>query len=142
MKDINVEELLNDPNYLYKKGHIVWVKFPNNEDSGSIQNGLRKALIYSNDINNIYSTVLHVIPMTTKNKKFKLHLHRDNSRDFFCPEQLQLINKDWIIKESGFETISDKQLKMVDDLIDVQMGRKAYKDIRQNLGRGNKNERH
>lgn len=138
--DINVEEILKDPKFLYRRGNIVWIDFPKTE--GSIQNGKRKALIYSNDINNIYSSVCHVIPMTTKQKLFKLHLHRNNCKDYFCPEQLQIINKDWIVKDYNFERIEPEQLKMIDELVDVQLGRKDYNSIREKLGRGNKNERH
>ncbi len=43
--------------------------------SGSVQGGLRPVFILSNDKNNEHSTVLNVMPLTTKNNKKNLPCH-------------------------------------------------------------------
>lgn len=52
----------------------IWMaSLPSN--NGSIQNGHRPVLIISNNKNNKYSTVVNVIPMTTKMNKRHLPCH-------------------------------------------------------------------
>lgn len=56
-----------------KCGEIWMASLP--EQNGSIQGGYRPVFIISNDINNQYSTVVNVIPMTTKMNKRNLPCH-------------------------------------------------------------------
>lgn len=117
----NIDKYIDDPNYLFRKGHIVWANIP--ENNGSIQSGERKVLIISNTVNNICSPNIHIIPLTTKNKHFKLHIKRNNARDYYCIEQLQLIDKKYIIEDRGFELPDETQFPIIDKYIDVQLGR-------------------
>ena len=50
-----------------KRSEIWMVRLPAQE--GSIQGGLRPCIIVSNDMANKFSSVIHIIPLTTKAKK-------------------------------------------------------------------------
>jgi mRNA interferase MazF len=50
-----------------KKGDIFWIEFL--EKRGSIQHGVRPAIISSNDLNNTFSPTINVIPLTSQDKK-------------------------------------------------------------------------
>lgn len=52
----------------------IWMCNLTNKD-GSIQNGYRPVFILSNDKNNIYSTTLNIIPITSKMNKKRLPVH-------------------------------------------------------------------
>lgn len=57
----------------YKTGDIILVDFSNG--IGHQQKGIRPALIVSNNIGNMFSPVLEVLPITTKRTKSKLPTH-------------------------------------------------------------------
>jgi len=116
---------------IYNFGNIVWVNLPKSDNH--LQHGIRKALIVSNNKNNENSPNLHIIPLTTKSKRFVLHLHRNNARDFYCIEQLMLIPKEYVMLDRSYEYFDDSQLKDIYNLIDVQIGRKTISDIRRSV---------
>ena len=58
----------------FKKYDVVMVDFPERK-CGSIQSGLRPAIIIQNDIGNQYSPTLLVIPLTTKIKSLNQPTH-------------------------------------------------------------------
>lgn len=56
-----------------KRGEVIWVEL---QGEGSVQKGLRPAIVISNDIGNKFSPVVTVIPMTTyQGKKRMLPTH-------------------------------------------------------------------
>ena len=50
------------------RGDVVWVNFP--QGNGSVQSGVRPAIVVSNDKNNRYSPNVTVVPITSKSKKY------------------------------------------------------------------------
>ena len=50
------------------RGDVVWVNFP--QGNGSVQSGIRPAIVVSNDKNNRYSPNVTVVPVTSKSKKY------------------------------------------------------------------------
>ena len=118
MTNEEVYKYINSEQFHLKRGNIVWADLPTNR--GNVQYGRRKVVIVSNNYNNYYGTILQVVPLTSKNKKFKLHIHR-SLNDYFCPEQLQAIDKSCVLDEIIHETASEEQMKMLDDLILVQL---------------------
>ena len=50
------------------RGDVVWVNFP--QGNGSVQSGIRPAIVVSNDKNNRYSPNVTVAPITSKSKKY------------------------------------------------------------------------
>ena len=78
---INKNKLHN--NLDLKRGMIVFADLGGNK--GSIQSGKRPVLICSNDMNNKYSSVLTVIPLTSKMSKRPLPTHVElNSENTPC----------------------------------------------------------
>ena len=57
----------------YRTGDIVLVDFSNG--IGHQQKGIRPALIVSNNVGNLFSPVIEVLPITTKRTKSKLPTH-------------------------------------------------------------------
>jgi len=97
--------VLNKENTNYKRGSVVLVNL--GDKDGSIQYGIRPCVVISNDLNNKYSTVLTVVPLSTSKFKKELPTHisitTDNSEiekdSIALCEQPMLITKDKIIKE-------------------------------------------
>lgn len=64
---------IGSDNLIAKCGDIWMCKLPSK--TGSVQNGFRPVLIISNNKNNHHSTVLNIIPLTTKMNKRSLPCH-------------------------------------------------------------------
>ena len=58
---------LNNNNLEIKRGSIIMVDLP--LGNGSVQGGIRPAVVISNDKGNKFSPVLIVIPLTSRTKK-------------------------------------------------------------------------
>lgn len=106
------------------RGDIVWV----NNNSGldtSIQLGKRPYLIISNNYCNKYSPVITAIPLTSKEKK-SLPMHHtimlDNVINTVLAEQITCISKSNIT--DYIDTIGDKDLKIIETKIKLQLGLK------------------
>ena len=89
------------------------------ERSGSLQSGRRPVLIVSNDKNNRYSSVLNVIPMTTKMNKRNLPCHVEiydyekfglNAPITIMVEQLTVVDKKDLMFRIG--KINDDRILM------------------------------
>lgn len=77
---------------------------------GSVQSGRRPVLIVSNDKNNVYSSVVNVMPMTTKMNKRNLPCHVElynyerfglNAPSTIMVEQLTILDKSNLIFRIG-----------------------------------------
>lgn len=72
----NVTEKIEDVQV--KIGEVYYVDFPVAEERG-IEEGTRPAIIVSNDVGNLYSPVVNVIPLTTSSRKLQrnlpMHVH-------------------------------------------------------------------
>lgn len=62
-----------EQNMIIKIGEVYYVDFPNVEEQG-IEAGLRPAIVVSNDVGNLHSPVINVIPLTTSHKKIQRNL--------------------------------------------------------------------
>jgi len=80
------------------------------EKSGSVQSGRRPVLIVSNDKNNVYSSVVNIMPMTTKMNKRNLPCHVElynyerfglNAPSTIMVEQLTSIDKSNLLFRIG-----------------------------------------
>ena len=94
--------------------------------NGSIQGGERPCIVISNDMANMHSPVIHIIPLTTKTKN-KLPTHVDVG--FECGviknsiamvEQTTLINKDALTKKLG--KVDEATLSKLEMATFVQLG--------------------
>lgn len=68
-KEQEREMNLRETNFTYHMSDVHYVNFP--ADGGSIQSGMRPAIIASNDIGNRYSPTVNVIPLTTSKNKME-----------------------------------------------------------------------
>lgn len=57
-----------------KRGEIYLVDLGNGENIDSEQRGIRPAIILSNDVGNRMSSIVTIAPISTRNKKFKVHV--------------------------------------------------------------------
>lgn len=84
----------------YKRGDVVLVDLP--RISGSVQYGQRPCVIIQNDVGNIHSPVLIVVPCTTKSKadlpthaKFKIGATRNIA---LCEQIITVAKSDILTK--------------------------------------------
>ena len=96
--------------------------------NGSVQNGHRPVLILSNNQNNIHSTTLNVIPITTKKRKRKLpiHVELESYRQYglsfsstLLIEQITTISRENLEKRIG-KIEDSKTLGNIKDAIAIQ----------------------
>ena len=120
---IKIENMMNDENFLYRRGNIVWIQVPEDlKGSTHIQAGIRKGLIFSNDVNNLFSNLIYIIPCTTQNKKMKFHVKYQNQ--YILAEQLNPIDKSWILADKEVTKIDDRTLEIVESNFMKQFGLK------------------
>lgn len=108
-------------NIILTRGDLVYVDFGKQE--GCLQSGIRPAIIVSNNACNKYSPIIHVVPLTSKNKK-KLPTHVEilhtslKEISIALVEQLTSINKDQVLSNIG--SISNFIMNRIDNAIEIQ----------------------
>lgn len=120
---IKIENMMSDENFLYRRGNIVWIQVPEDlKGSTHIQAGIRRGLIFSNDVNNLFSDLIYIIPCTTQKKNMKFHVKYQNQ--YILAEQLNPIDKSWILADKEITKIDDKTLEIVESNFMKQFGLK------------------
>lgn len=118
----NLDSVCQEPKFLE-----IWMA-DLGERSGSLQSGRRPVLIVSNDKNNKYSSVLNVIPMTTKMNKRNLPCHVEiydyekfglNAPSTIMVEQLTVVDKKDLMFRVG-KINDDRILMEICDAMAVQ----------------------
>ena len=118
----NLDSVCQEPKFLE-----IWMA-DLGERSGSLQSGRRPVLIVSNDKNNRYSSVLNVIPMTTKMNKRNLPCHVEiydyekfglNAPSTIMVEQLTVVGKKDLMFRIG-KINDDRILMEICDAMAVQ----------------------
>lgn len=106
-----------------KRGEIYWVNL--GEREGSIQSGIRPALIIFNDINNKFSPTVNILPITSKRKPLPVHVKVGRKEglsktSYVLTEQETTINKNQVKDMVG---ICNKRLLLkVEEAIMLQKG--------------------
>ncbi|MGL5436963.1 MAG: type II toxin-antitoxin system PemK/MazF family toxin [Lachnospiraceae bacterium] len=112
-----------------RRGNIVYVDFKRNNDSCK-QGGIRPAYVISNDKCNKNSSVVTVIPMTSRHKKMYLPTHIDigkaDAEGLKCNsvaliEQIISVDKKDIKKVVGFVK-SDMKIREIEIGLSIQCG--------------------
>ncbi len=108
----------------------VWYAKLDRRDGSSVQGGSRPVLILSNDINNAVSSVVTVLPMTSRPKKLDLPSHTwidENGIEGFqtgaliLAEQITTIDQNRLVYRMG--ELKDKTLiTLVENSVDAQLG--------------------
>lgn len=118
----NLDSACKEPKFLE-----IWMA-DLGERNGSLQSGRRPVLVVSNDKNNRYSSVLNVIPMTTKMNKRNLPCHVEiynyerfglNAPSTIMVEQLTVIDKNDLLFRIG-KIDDDRILLEICDAMAVQ----------------------
>ncbi|MBQ3566925.1 MAG: type II toxin-antitoxin system PemK/MazF family toxin [Oscillospiraceae bacterium] len=113
--------MLDDEDFIYKRGNIVWINVPEElKGVTHIQSGVRRGLIFSNDVNNLFSDLIYIIPCSSKSKKMKFHVKHENQ--YILAEQLNPIDKSWIMTEKEIVQIDEETMKTVEDSFLKQFG--------------------
>lgn len=109
-----------------KRGDVCLVDFGN--QGGSLQMGLRPAVVVQNDIGNYYSPVTMVCPMTKQMHKSPMPTHvvvergnggiRENS--LILTEQIRSVNKYQVRQTLG--TLTEESMRHVDTALMVALG--------------------
>lgn len=106
----------------------IWFAELGEHPGTSVQEGCRPAFIVSNDIGNLHSDILSVIPLTSKMKKKHLPTHVSLS-DADCPnlepsmvlaEQLTTIGKGALKNYVG--TVSASKICEIEKAVEMQLG--------------------
>ncbi|MBR1555888.1 MAG: type II toxin-antitoxin system PemK/MazF family toxin [Oscillospiraceae bacterium] len=120
---LKIEAMLKDENFPYRRGNIVWVHIPEEwKGSTHIQSGIRRGVIFSNDVNNLFSDLIYIIPCSRKNKPMKLHVKHHNQ--YILAEQIIPIDKSWILSDREIEKLDILTLKEVESNFMKQFGLK------------------
>lgn len=110
----------------YKRGDIVLVDF--GKTIGSVQGGLRPAIVVQNDMGNKYSPCLTVSPVTSKMMKRPLpthvfvpkHYSEFKEDSIVLVEQTSTIDKRSVVQHLG--QLDTRFLPQINKAIAVQMG--------------------
>jgi mRNA-degrading endonuclease toxin of MazEF toxin-antitoxin module len=93
---------------------------------GSEQGGIRPVLIVSNEMNNLHSPTVTIVPLTSKETKNKIPTHVKIQDEYILPEvsialveQIKTIDKVRVIKYMGKTT--DAIMIEIEKAIDIQM---------------------
>ena len=119
-------------NWCPERGSVILVNLGENHNQSSVFQGIRPAVVISNNINNKYSTVIQIAPITSNQTKGNIPVHvkvgKENGlklSSFICIEQTKCINKNDAMINGNIIKISqlDKnKLKEIDKAIMIQFG--------------------
>lgn len=105
---------------IYKTGDIILVDFSNG--IGHQQKGVRPALIVSNNVGNMFSPVLEVLPITTKRTKSKLPTHVN-----ICPSKENGLVTESTVEAEGKIPVNKFQVKKhIGRISDADLERVAF----------------
>lgn len=113
---------------MLKRGSVYLVNL--GDKDGSIQWGKRPAIIVSNDLNNKFSSLISIVPITSS--KFKKHLPThvaittansgiEKDSIALC-EQTMVIPKEYILKEEPLFILNDNLIKEIEIGMMIQLG--------------------
>lgn len=106
----------------YRRGQI-WKRVDNAKYNGNIQGKTRPVIIVSNDVGNSLSSVLSVIPLTSKQKsKSSIHVNFmiDTIYNTALCEQLTCVNKFELTEYIG--TCDEELMNEIDKAIEITLG--------------------
>lgn len=105
------------------RGDVVWVDmndvFPNGKH---YQKGSRPGVVISNDFNNIYSSLIQIIPLTTKEDNLPMHeaVYYRGRKNYCIPEQMMTMDKKYIKNVSG--RVSHVDMLTIEKCVKLQLG--------------------
>lgn len=103
------------------------------EGNGSVQGGYRPVYVASNDMNNMHSTTLNIIPITSKSKKdLPIHVNLDcseenglTSQSTMLIEQIMTVSSSALRRKIGRIT-DGKTLQRISNAMSIQFPNVAF----------------
>ena len=112
----------------HQRGAIFWAQTQKDDTvAGSVQNGARPVLIVSNDTNNLHSTVVTVVAITSQDKpNIPTHIQipavsGDGFNTILC-EQIKTLPKNILKRYQG--CLTEDVMRRVDNALALQLGLK------------------
>ena len=111
-----------------KRGNIFIARIMSKGEGSSVQAGMRPVIVVSNDLNNRFSPVVTVVPVTSKvNSKSKLPTHILLRRELglrcdslaLC-EQVMPIDKSCLVNKIG--DLDEDAIEQVNTALNIQLG--------------------
>lgn len=94
----------------FARGMVYWANLPKYEQNPNVQQGMRPVIIVSNNVGNVMSKLVTVVPCTTNTQRnelpthYQINLGREEDSCVLC-EMILTVNKDLL---SGFIGILDE----------------------------------
>lgn len=102
-----------------KRGQVYEVSL--NNTALHVQSGRRPCLVVQNNLGNIFSPTLIVVPLTTKLKKTNMPVHIITAKkQMALCECILTISKEQII--SYIKTLDEKTMELIDRAISISLG--------------------
>lgn len=108
-----------------RRGEVYYANLPVKENS-SIQGRRRPVIIFSNDRNNTYSTIVHYIPLTARDKKITLPVHIKLDVNFLPKASVVLCEQIDLEEKHNLINYIDWDLGCVGKLTETDMQRIGY----------------
>ena len=106
-----------------KRGSVYYIDASSKENVCGEQNGIRPAVVISNDIGNSFAPVVTVAFLTTKCKKYiptHVTTNATGRKSTILCEQIKTVSKEKLL--SYICNLPDKDLKKVDRAISISLG--------------------
>lgn len=104
-----------------KRGDVYWIT--NDGWTGCEMAGKRPALIVSNNVCNIHSPIIQIVPLTTARKKplpTHVHVMIGNRHSIVLCEQISIVDRQRLC---GYKaTLGEKEMRAVDRALRIQLG--------------------
>lgn len=108
----------------YVRGMVYWCDLPKYEQSPTVQAGMRPVIIISNNVGNVFSKNVTIIPCTTnteKNPEQPTHIRLDLAEDSLALcEMILTVSKDLLKTFMGM--LDEHTMKKVDEGIKSALG--------------------
>lgn len=123
--------MLKENDKLFERGNILLADLGVvTTKTGSLQMGKRPVIVVSNDLNNKYSTMISIVPLTTskfkKNLPTHVEINKQNSKiekdSIALAEQVMVIPKTYIIKNEPLFKLSNELMLKTEVAIAIQFG--------------------
>lgn len=109
----------------YKRGDIIWIK---NENTGwnCLQQGIRPAVVISNDMGNVYGSVMIVAYLTERIKRLDIPTHvvisSSPKTSVVLLEQISTVAEEQVKGYAGRGCVTPSEMKEIDKALRVSLG--------------------
>lgn len=101
------------------------------EEAGSLQTGRRPVIVVSNNLGNKHSSMITVVPCSTKIKNMKMTTHKvikqfEKKETVALCEQIMTVPQEWL--EKPLFILNEEEMKKVNEGIMIALGLKEVAD--------------